>query len=323
MADIARLAGVSRPTVSRALQDSPLVNQETKDRIKEIAQRHGFVVNRSAQNLRRNRTNTIAVIIDFPALPEKRISDPFHFELLGNISNALADHAQDVLLCSTQSAHSVPLSQLMSHKGVDGMIFIGQSGKKDELIALKELNTPFVVWGAQTRGDKYCVIGSDNDKGGQLVAEHFLRRGRKSAIFIGPQGHDEIERRLRGFARTWTGKLEEIITQDLSFQASRDATYARLKSGDPLPDAIFTGSDTMAMGALAALKQAGLSVPEDCALCGYDDSPAAIYHSPALTTVKQDTAEAAALLVEKLMKQIDGEAQHSALIKTEIIVRET
>ncbi len=323
MADIARLAGVSRPTVSRALGDSPLVNQETKDRIKEIAQRHGFIINRSAQNLRRKQTNTVAVIIDFPALPQERISDPFHFELLGNISNALANHGQDILLCSTQSAHSVPLGQLMAHKGVDGIIFIGQSGQKEELAALAEQGAPFVVWGAQSTRIPYCVVGSDNHRGGQLVAERFEKLGRKSALFIGPRGHEEIEMRLNGFTKAWVGNFQELAVQDLSFQTSRDALGLWLGKNKRAPEAIFAGSDTMAMGALAALKEAGISVPDECTVCGYDDSPAAIYHTPALTTVKQDTAEAANLLVDRLMKQIEGEPQTGALLNTEIVVRGT
>src|SRR3546814_5396139 len=110
MDDIARVAGVSKPTVSRALQDSPLVSDETKRKILEIARRHGYVVNRNAQNLRRRRSDTIAVVIDFPHLPENRLSDPFHFELLGNIANALSVRQQDVL---RSEEHTSELQSLM------------------------------------------------------------------------------------------------------------------------------------------------------------------------------------------------------------------
>src|SRR5689334_18282835 len=131
MDDIARLAGVSKPTVSRALRDSPLVTDETKQPIREIAQRHGYDINRNAANLRRQRTDTIAVIIDFPALPEHRLSDPFHFELLANIANALTVRQQDVLLCSPGSAHNGGYAHLLANKGVDGIIFLGDSGRHD------------------------------------------------------------------------------------------------------------------------------------------------------------------------------------------------
>jgi DNA-binding LacI/PurR family transcriptional regulator len=148
MDDIARLAGVSKPTVSRALQDSPLVSDETKQRIVDIARRNGYVVNRSAQNLRRRRTDTIAVVIDFPHLPEHRLSDPFHFEMLGNIANALSVRRQDILLCSEQSAHQGGFEHMRANKGVDGIVFIGQSGRHEEFRTLAKAGVPVVVWGA-------------------------------------------------------------------------------------------------------------------------------------------------------------------------------
>lgn len=323
MEDIARLAGVSKPTVSRALQDSPLVSDETKQRIREIARRHGYIVNRSAQNLRRRRTGTIAVVIDFPHLPENRISDPFHFEMLGNIANALAVRQQDVLLCSEQSAHQGGFEHMPANKGVDGIVFVGQSGRHDELRALARAGVPFVVWGAHRDDANYCVVGSDNLLGGRLAAQRFRGLKRKRAAFLGPRGHIEIEQRCRGFADAWGGAIEEIEVPDLSFVASRDAMIKRLDSGKPAPDALFAGSDTMAMGALAALRERGIDVPGACTVCGYDDSPSAIHHAPPLTTVRQDTRMAGAILVERLMLAIQGAPAASVLLPTDLIVRST
>lgn len=323
MDDIARLAGVSKPTVSRALQDSPLVADETKRRILEIARRQGYVVNRSAQNLRRRRTDTIAVVIDFPHLPENRLSDPFHFELLGNIANALAVRQQDVLLCSEQSAHHGGFEHMLSNKGVDGIIFLGQSGHHEEFRALAKAGVPFVVYGAHRAGANYCVIGSDNLLGGRLVAQRFRSLKRKRAMFLGPRGHTEIEQRHRGFVDGWGGAVEELEVADLSFVASRSAMLKRLVSGKPVPDALFAGSDTMAMGALASLREHGIDVPVACSVCGYDDSPSAIHHSPALTTIRQDTRVAGAILVERLMQAVQGTPATSILLPTDLIVRAT
>lgn len=318
MDDIARLAGVSKPTVSRALNDSPLVTDETKQRILEIARRHGYVVNRNAQNLRRRRTDTIAVVIDFPALPEHRLSDPFHFELLGNIANALAVRQQDVLLCSSQSGD---FEHLPSNKGVDGILFLGESGRHNELRALAKSGVPFVVWGAHRVDAPYCVVGSDNLRGGRLVAQRFRMLKRTRVVFLGPRGHDEIAQRRVGFAEEWGAAIEELEVADLSFAASRDAVLARLDAGRPAPDAIFAGSDTMAMGAIAALRDRGIQVPGSCTVCGYDDSPSAIHHDPPLTTVRQDTRMAGAILVERLMQAIEGTAATSVLLPTELVVR--
>lgn len=321
MDDIARLAGVSKPTVSRALNDSPLVTDETKQRIREIAQRHGYVVNRNAQNLRRRRSDTIAVVIDFPHLPEHRLSDPFHFEMLANIANALAVRQQDVLLCSSQSAHAGGFEQMLANKGVDGIIFLGQSGRHDELSALAKAGVPFVVWGADRPNANYCIVGSDNPRGGRLVGQRFRNLGRKRVVLLGPLGHTEIEHRFRGFAEEWGAAAETLEVPDLSFIASRDAVLARLDAGQPPPDAVFAGSDTMAMGALAALRERGIDVPAACTVCGYDDSPASAHHSPPLTTVRQDTRMAGAILVERLMQAIQGTAPMSVLLPTELVVR--
>lgn len=323
MDDIARLAGVSKPTVSRALQDSPLVSDETKRRILEVARRHGYVVNRSAQNLRRRRTDTIALVIDFPHLPENRLSDPFHFELLGNIANALAVRQQDVLLCSEQSAHQGGFEQMTANKGVDGIIFLGQSGRHEEFRSLAKAGVPFVVWGAHRSDASYCIVGSDNLLGGRLVAQRFRSLKRKRAMFLGPRGHIEIEQRQQGFAEAWSGAVEELEVPDLSFVASRNAMLNRLDSGKSVPDALFAGSDTMAMGALAALRERGIEVPESCSVCGYDDSPAAIHHAPPLTTVRQDTRMAGAILVERLMQTIQGTPAASVLLPTDLVIRAT
>ncbi|MDM4769879.1 LacI family DNA-binding transcriptional regulator [Solimonas sp. SE-A11] len=323
MDDIARLAGVSKPTVSRALQDSPLVSDETKQRILEIARRHGYVVNRSAQNLRRQRTDTIAVVIDFPHLPENRLSDPFHFELLANIANALAVRQQDVLLCSEQSAHQGGFEHMLANKGVDGIILLGQAGRHEEFRALAKAGVPFVVWGAHRADASYCILGSDNPLGGRLVAQRFRSLKRKRAMFLGPRGHLEIEQRHRGFAEAWGTAVEELEVPDLSFVASRTAMLNRLDSGKAAPDAVFAGSDTMAMGALSALRERGIAVPEDCSVCGYDDSPAAVHHAPALTTVRQDTRLAGAILVERLMQIIQGTPAAPVLLPTDLVVRGT
>ncbi len=324
MDDIARLAGVSKPTVSRALRNSTLVTEETRERILKIARQHGYVVNRSAQNLRRQRTDTIAVVIDFPHLPEHRLSDPFHFELLANITNALHVRRNDLLLCSSKSDDDGGFEQLLPTKGVDGIIFLGQSGSHhEELVALAKTGVPFVAWGGQRAGEHYCIVGSDNRLGGRLVGERFRKLGRKRAAFLGPHGHLEMDLRRKGFADGWGAPIEEIEVPDLSFAASRNAVLARLDSRKPPPDALFAASDTMAMGAIAALRERAIKIPSACTLCGYDDSPSAIHHSPPLTTVRQDTRLAGAILVERLMQKIQGTPAPSVFLPTEIVVRAT
>src|SRR5262249_17237249 len=150
-------------------------------------------------------------------------------------------------------------------------------------------------------------VGSDNKLGGRLVGERFRSLGRKRVAFLGPRGnHLEMQMRRTGFAEGWDGKIEEIDVPDLSFAASRDAVLKRLESRPAGPGALFAGSDTMAVGAFAGLREHGIDVPSRCTVCGYDDSPSAIHHVPPLTTVRQDTRMAGAILVERLMQKIQG-----------------
>ena len=325
MDDIARLAGVSKPTVSRALQDSPLVNAKTKEKVLEVAQRYGYAANRNAQNLRRKRNNTIALAIDYPSLPEHRINDPFHFELLANVSNALAARDQDLLLCSPRS--STGYETILASKGADGLLIFGQVGRKDALRRMAKFGVPFVVWGTPDPEGGYSVVSSDNIGGGRLAARRFMELGRRRVAFMGPPDHPEIAARreglVAGLSESGSRLLLDIHPADFSYDAALAAARQVLKSSAETPDAIFCGSDTFAIGTLAALREAGVDVPSSCSVIGYDDGPAAILHTPQLTTVRQDTRMAGAVLVETLMQVIDGARPRPKLLPVELIVRAT
>ncbi|MDP9142122.1 MAG: LacI family DNA-binding transcriptional regulator [Pseudomonadota bacterium] len=328
MADIARLAGVSTPTVSRALQNSPLVTDETRKHVVAIAERHGYAINRSAQNLRRKRTGTIIVVVDFPSLPGHRITDPFHFEALANVVNALAARSQDVLLVAPPTVNRNTYPSMLANKGADGLIFLGQGGHPEIFRDLAKSRIPFVVWGGQVSDATYCVIGSDNLRGGDLAAERFAALKRRRVLFVGPRNHVEIDARREGFrkgmrARVKAGTVNDLIVEDLSYVTAHTAMDSYLDAGKPPPDALFAASDTIAMGAIASLRRHGVKVPADCSVIGYDDSPAALYHTPALTTIRQDTRLGGALMVENLMQILDGATRPAIVLPTQLIVRET
>ena len=191
------------------------------------------------------------------------------------------------------------------------------------LASLAKAGVPFVVWGAHRDDANYCVVGSDNLLGGRLVAQRFRKLKRNRPMFLGPKGHVEIEQRGQGFAQEWGSAVDQLEVADLSFIASRNAVLAWLDSGKALPDGLFAASDTMAMGALAAFREHNIEVPKACSVCGYDDSPSALHHSPALTTVRQDTRLAGAILVERLVQVIQGTPAASVLLPTELIDRAT
>lgn len=329
MADIARLANVSTPTVSRALSNSPLVNEETRNHILTVANQHGYTVNRNAQKLRHKRTNTIAVSLDFHSHRQNHISDPFMFDLLAGVSEALGDHNQDLLLCAPNHNDSIAFQQILRARGADGFIILGQGHREDMLNNFAATGAPIVVWGAAAENANYCVVGSDNFLGGQLAGQYFLDRGRRHLLFVGDTSYREIRLRWEGMQHI-AGSAPEPVAVDqiqlssFSYESAYDIAIRYLDVVDDFrPDAIFTGNDTAAMAFISAFRSAGIRVPEDVSIVGYNDIPAAGYFSPPISTIRQDTHKAGRVLVSKLMRIIEGETPRSARIKTEFILRVT
>ena len=328
MADIAELANVSKPTVSRALSNSPLVNEATREHVLSVAAEHGYAVNRNAQKLRHKRTNTIAVSMDFRSHRENHISDPFMFDLLAGVSEALGDRNQDLLLCAPNHNDSVAFRQILNERGADGFIILGQGHRENMLKEFAATGAPLVVWGAAAEDANYCVVGSDNFLGGQLAGRYFLEQGRRHFLFVGDTSFREFHMRREGLHSVATEadpdlSIDDIDLHGFSYDAAYDAANRYLDVIENRPDAVFTYSDTAAMAFISAFREAGISVPGDVSVVGYNDIPAAQYFSPPITTIRQDTHQAGRVLAAKLMRVIDGDEPRSALIRTELIARDT
>lgn len=328
MDDIARLAKVSKPTVSRALNNSPLVKEDTRNRVLSVAQEQGYAVNRNAQKLRRKRTNTIAVSLDFKSHQQGHISDPFMFDLLAGVSAALGDRNQDLLLCAPNHNDSDAFRKILWSRGSDGFIILGQGHREEMLNEFAGTGAPLVVWGAGAESAPYCVVGSDNHLGGRLAGEYLLDRGRRHIVFVGDTSFREIGLRFAGLKSAVDECRDDVRTDGIelhsfSYEAAFEAANRYLDVTDDRPDAVFAFSDTVAMAFISAFRDAGISVPGDVSVVGYNDIPTAAYFTPQLTTIRQDIHQAGRVLVAKLMRILDGETPRSSVIKTELIVRET
>jgi DNA-binding LacI/PurR family transcriptional regulator len=327
MGDVARLANVSKPTVSRVLNNSPLVTPETRERVLDVARAHGYAVNRNAQKLRQVRTDTIAVVLDFGSHRAGRIADPFIFELLAGVSEALSIRNQDLLLSPPGLTDAKSCLQMLAARAADGFIFLGQGGREPMLNELARSNAPFVVWGAVDMAGPYCAVGSDNALGGRLVGELFLKRGAKRWLFVGDSEHKEIRMRLDGLRTAAEDAKANVTIDALSVEhMAYAATYARAAAylrEHQAPDAVFAFSDTAAMAVIAAFREAGLTAPNDFSICGYNNIPPAADFTPAITTVEQETQIAGAILVEKLMQLIDGGRCRPTMLPTRLIERQT
>ncbi|HEX2083969.1 MAG TPA: LacI family DNA-binding transcriptional regulator [Xanthomonadaceae bacterium] len=327
--DIAYLVGVSQSTVSRALRGSPLVNPETTRRILEAAEQLNYKVDKHASSLRTQRAGTLALLLfEDPTSDESHIN-PFFLPMLSAITRACATHGQDLLISFQQLSHDWHADYGDSKKA-DGLILLGYGdylaylGKLHKLV---EQGTPFVRWGAVMPDQPGISIGCDNIGGGRQAGAHLLACGRRRIAFLGdasshyPEFLDRFlgcEAALRdaGLALDRALQVDAESSEDMGYEAARE-----LMRRGAIFDAIFAGSDLIAIGALRALAEAGLRVPEDVAVVGFDDIPAARIATPALTTIRQDTVRAGELLVDTLVRLIDNETVESRRLPTELVVR--
>ena len=326
MADIARLANVSKPTVSRVLSGGAAVTAEISERVRAVAAAQGYTVNRQARKLRQTRVNTIAVVLDFSSHRAGRIADPFIFELLAGVSEALSVRDQDLMLSPSGLNDARAHAELIQAQGADGFIFLGQGDREALFIELARTSVPFVVWGAADPAARYCTVGSDNRAGGRMAGEHFLSRGAKRWLFVGDTRHVEIRMRFEGLSEAASSDagitIDRLAVEHMGYSSTHTAAAAWLASHTP-PDAVFAFSDTSAMAVLAAFREGGHVSPRDFALVGYNDIPPAAHFTPAITTIEQPTHLAGAILVEKLMQRIEGARASIAVLPTRLVVRET
>ncbi|MFT4257747.1 MAG: substrate-binding domain-containing protein [Pseudoxanthomonas sp.] len=319
MADLARLAGVSAITVSRALAGNPLVNAETAAKIKALAREQGYAFNISARNLRLRRSMTVAVVVEMKPSIERQMSGPYPLDLLGGITQELTSSGYSVLLTSLAAS---PLPNVMA---ADGVILLGQGAHEDAMHAVRQWGRPLVVWGAVSRHESEVVVGSDNRRGGTLVAERFLALGRRRPVFLGNLAHGEFAERLEGFAEVLARHGLKPLTPEIEGLTVGDGaeTVGALLDAGTSFDALFAASDLLAIGAVRALIEHGCRVPEDVSVVGYDNTPLGATYVPPLSSVQQNFIDAGVLLARKVRMLIEGQAVASETLPTHLVIRNT
>jgi DNA-binding LacI/PurR family transcriptional regulator len=329
--DIADIAGVSQATVSRALRNSPLVRKETRDRIQAIARELNYFVNRNAAGLRTHQSNTIALLLFDDASDTDTRMNLFLMSLLDNIVRIAADLGYDVLVSLQQLSDDWHIQYQASNRA-DGLILLGYGDYmeyREKLTALADANTRFMIWGPLIQGFPGRTFGCDNESGGYQATQHLTNLGRRNIAFIGSKSRRSPEHGARhaGYRRAQQEAGVEYnerlrFAADNSEHQGYQATMQLLESGEPF-DAIFAGTDLIAIGAMRALQDTGKRVPEDVSVVGFDDMPLAAYVSPALTTVQQNSRLGAEGLVSGIVGLIKGEPVESTLMEPKLIVRES
>ena len=325
ISDLAKIAGVSPGTVSRALSDTGLISQKTRDRIKMLAREHDFRPNVMARNLRIQKTGAIGVVIPLGHETGQHISDPFFITILGLLADELTEKGYDLVLSRVIPTDDDWLDRFVDSGRVDGTIVIGQSDQAAVLDKVAARYAPLVVWGGHSDGQVHCSVGSDNRLGGELAAQHLIERGCKRIAFFGDPGAMEFALRLQGCrdAVTKAGLSEEITVfpAHLIAEAAHPDITSFLGTAAQRPQGIIAASDVIAMTTLRVLAELGLSVPGDVRVIGYDGLSLTEHTFPRLSTIRQDLTTGAHTMVDMLLRRVAGEDTQSVILQPELVVR--
>ena len=324
--ELAKIAGVSAGTVSRALANKSLVNAETRERIQAIAREHGFRPNQMASKLRTQRSNVIGVVVPLGHERSQHISDPFFMTLLGHLADGLTENGYDLMLSRVVPDSDDWLDRIVDSGMLEGVLLIGQSNVFDTIERVAADYLPLVVWGEHRPGQVHCAVGSDNRTGGRLAAQQLIDRGCRRLVYLGDVQPPEISERYAGAqdAARAAGLDEiEILSMPLAADAMQLAIAEHIaRLGDGI-DGIIAASDVVAMTVIRALADHDIAVPDAVAVVGFDDLAIATQTVPRLTTVRQDIERGAREMVDALFKRIAGHATQSVVMKPELIVRDS
>ena len=337
LADIAAKASVTSMTVSRVINNNGYVHAETRERVLRVAREMNYRRNGLARGLKRQRTETVGMVIG-------DIANPFAAELSRGVREVLEEHGYTLFICISEhtAKEDVQAFDSLADHRADGIIVATRASKSgnERLAELIDSGIPVSLIGREFRHPQADLVSADNLKGGYEATRHLIEFGHKRIGFIGVSLTEGL--RLRRFQ----GYLEALKDHDLPVEeqlivGGRDASeqmpgYSTEEMGydgmmkllelDNPPTAVFARNDFTAMGALNAIKRAGLSIPDDIALVGYDDIPLASHMSPMLTTVRQPTREQGRCAAGFLLRRIEGDSDQPREEKTfdcELVIRES
>ncbi len=325
MADIARMAGVSVSSVSRALAGSPLIPEALRDRINTLARENGYVVNQAARALRLQTTHTIGLILPLGHEVGQMVSDPFLLGLVGALADEVMARGYDLLLSRVTPKESGWLRELTRSNRFDGVLVLGQSDQHAELDEAARDYPNMVVWGEFLRGQRYCSVGVNNQTAAFRAVDHMLKGGCRDILFLGPTGVPEADSRYAGYAEALAASPfhpgEPIACETRFLVHHAHEVVADLIVQKHRFDGLFCASDCIAQGALTALREAGIRVPADVAVCGFDDIGLA--EGLGLTTVRQDRGLGARHMVDLLFRRMAGETTAPMRMTGDLVIRRT
>jgi LacI family transcriptional regulator len=322
--DVAREAKVSVASVSRALNGSGGVTAETERRIREVAARLRYVPHSAARSLITRRTHTIGAL-----LPD--LYGEFFSELIRGIDQAARARGLHLLVSSSHDGVEDAAAALQAMRGrVDGMLILSSRADLPFLQANLPESLPTVLLNSAVRSPHYSVLNIDNEAGARAMVRHLVDCGLHDIAFIGgPEGNFDAQQREHGYRSAMAELAPDGLAQVIPGDFTEEAGYRagrQLLAQARRPQAVFAGNDMMAIGCLYALKEAGLDIPREMAVTGFDDIPVTRYVSPPLTTVRVRIVDLGRSALERLAALLDASDQTPVSADTlgcEIVVRDS
>ncbi len=320
--DVAKAAGVSVATVSYVLNDSAAISPETRERVLKAIRELDYTPNRYARGLANQKTDALALIL--PAA--RSVSDPFLFQFISGVTEAAAGAGYNLLLIPGDPGVET-VQALVRERRADGVILMESEVHDARIDYLLEVDYPFVLFGRSLERQDLTYVDLDNRLGAMLATQHLLALGHRRIGYIGADrrlvfAHYRYEGHLAALREAGVTVDPELLqVGDLTERSGYECMERLLALPSP-PTAVFAASDAMAIGAKQALAAAGLRVPQDVALVGFDDTPVAAYASPPLTTVRQPIFEMGTEAADLLVARLRGEEhQQQRLLLPELVVR--
>jgi len=326
--DIARAAGVSHTTVSRALRDSPLISVEVRARIQRLAGQMGYTPNALARSLKRQRTNTVGLIVT-------SIADPFYGRVARGVDDGARQGSVDVFLGVSYNSAEEEMAVIESfqRRRVDGIITVSSRLCPEHLDRLERLGTPVVVVNRQAEGHlpTLASVQVDSYGGARLAVEHLLALGHTAIAYLGATNRPASNaQRMAGYCdalnaaglEVQEGWIQQALPESRSYSDdvadSQKLMFNALRAG---VTAAFCYNDMFAVGALLVCRQLEIAVPDQFSIVGFDDVELAQYVTPPLTTVHQPKLRLGQLAVEMLLKLMQNEPVENLIVPVHLVVR--
>jgi DNA-binding LacI/PurR family transcriptional regulator len=323
--DVAAEAGVSRGSVSRVLNGGHYVSPGTLDAVNRAISKTGYVVNHHARSLVTQRSESVAFILSEPE--ERLFADPNFAVLMRGCTQALAEHDIGLFLCIAASpSERKRVTRFLAAGHVDGALLVSAHAGDPLLDLLAAANVPHVACGAPIGHESSIGYVAADDRGGaRTLVGHLRSLGRtRIATITGPLDTSGGRQRLEGYQDIVGAAFDPSLVESGDYsQESGERGMSLLLQRRPDLDAVFVASDVMALGAMVALRRAGLRVPEDVAVGGFDDSSAALAARPSLTTIRQPWKRISSEMVRLLLAAVSGEPPATVILPTDLVRRES